>query len=357
VSRLLVAGLALALAACTTPLAIGDRLYQDGDRLSALETWRAIPESSPEHGRARDHIAEVEQESELLIVRYKQRGRYFEERERYAESILNYRLALKLQPDDAETLSRVQQLARTLSAQKTELRASWTVAFERGDLAAARGVLTQLRSLDPFDPELESDAFQLQDALRAEVARRLAEGRSRFVAGDHDRARRAFRAVLALDPENESARGYLSYIATMRRESSATERPAAIAPAERFASDSEIRAEGFYQNALAAERSGDPYAAIRLDLRALRANDAHRAARVHLAKLRRQLAGRVDSLIEEGREAFSEEDLQSALDLWRRALLVDPGNERTRAYIARAEHHLQNLERMRSEPDVASPGS
>ena len=35
------------------------------------------------------------------------------------------------------------------------------------------------------------------------------------------------------------------------------------------ASDDEIRAEGYHQNALAAERSGDPYAAIRNELRAL----------------------------------------------------------------------------------------
>jgi hypothetical protein len=35
-------------------------------------------------------------------------------------------------------------------------------------------------------------------------------------------------------------------------------------------------------------------------------------------------------------------------------LLIDPGNERAQAYAARAVTQLENLERLRSEPDVAS---
>jgi tetratricopeptide (TPR) repeat protein len=177
------------------------------------------------------------------------------------------------------------------------------------------------------------------------------------MAGDHAAAQEAFREVLSLDPKNESAQGYLSYIATIRREGARSrQRTPAIAPSGRFASDVEIRAEGFYQNALAAERSGDRYAAIRHDLRALRANPGHTEARAHLEKLRRDLSDGVEPLIDAGRKAFREEDLQTALDLWRRAVLVDPENERARAYVTRAERQLQNLERMRAEPDVAEGG-
>ncbi len=78
------------------------------------------------------------------------------------------------------------------------------------------------------------------------------------------------------------------------------------------------------------------------------------SARSHLATLRGRLASEVDGLIEEGRLAFRSEDLQSALDLWRQALLLDPENERARAYTARAEQQIQNLERLRSGPDVAT---
>jgi len=161
--------------------------------------------------------------------------------------------------------------------------------------------------------------------------------------------------VLDHDPDNESARGYLSYVATIRTESARFGKaPAAFVAPGRFATDAEIRAEGFYQNALAADRSGDSFAAIRHDQHALQADPDHAAAARHMAALRRRLAPRVEGLIEAGRIAFREEDLQTALDRWREALLVNPDNERAVAYIGRAEHRLQNLERLRSEPDVAT---
>ena len=351
--------LALALGACTTPLQQGERLYREGDRLAALETWRDIPETSDDYAAARERIGVVEEEFEQLTQRYKQRARYFEGKDRLAESILNDRLALKLQPEDQATLDRVQELARVLTARKTELKREYREALERGDLAGARGLLGELRSLDPFEPELETEERQFQAALRAEVTRLLAAGRRGIGAGNYAAATMSFEAVLALTPDNESARGYLSYIETVRREGSrpSTEPAAPLAAPERFASDAQIRAEGFYQNGLAAERTKDYYAAIRHYVSALRADDTHRGARGRLTYVRGQLEGKVDYLIDAGRHAFRNEDLQTALDYWRNALLIDPDNERARAYVGRAEKQLENLERLRADPDVAAgPG-
>jgi tetratricopeptide (TPR) repeat protein len=343
--------------ACTTPLQRGERLYHDGDRLGALEVWRAEPDDARESKAIQARITVVETEFERLVVQYKQRARYYEGKERLAEALLNYRLALKLQPHDAETLAHVQLLARTLDTRKTRREESYRAAFDAGDLPAASRQLSALRQLDPFDHELETDERQLQRALRVEIDRRMAEGRNGFASGNHEGSARAFRAALELDPDNESARGYLSYIATLRREAQASAQRPVPFEAGGFATDAEIRAEGFYQNALAAEHNGDPYAAIRNDLHALRADPKHTVAREHLDTLRSELAPQVPVLVEEGRTAFKAEDLQSALDLWRRALLLDPANERVIAYIGRAEQQLENLERLRSEPDVASGGS
>jgi len=344
--------LAFAWMGCTTPLATGERQYREGDRLAALETWRAIPEDDPGYEKARERIEVVEDEFQQLVVRYKQRARYFEAKGRLAESIVNYRLALKLQPDDAETLAHVQTLARKVVSDRRALREQYRADFEAADLAGAGVHLEQLRILDPFDPELQVEERELHDGLQTSVTHLLAVGRRGFGDGNYAAAERAFQSVLAVDPNNESARGYLSYIATIRRASqSGGSEPAAFEPPETFASDAEIRAEGFHQNALAAQ---DPFVAIRDELQALDAYPGHAGARRHLAEIRRQLTPQVEVLIEEGRTHFRNEDLQSALDSWRRALLVDPDNERARAYAARAVRQLANLERLRSEPDVAS---
>ena len=116
------------------------------------------------------------------------------------------------------------------------------------------------------------------------------------------------------------------------------------------ASDAEIRAEGLYRNALVAEQKGDRFEAIRFDIRALRADPKHARARRHLDGLRLTMRPEVGGLIESGRRKFQQEDLQAALDLWRRALLIDPTNREAREYAERAEQLLENLDRLRGAP-------
>jgi tetratricopeptide (TPR) repeat protein len=68
------------------------------------------------------------------------------------------------------------------------------------------------------------------------------------------------------------------------------------------------------------------------------------------AEIREQLSDEVEGLIEAGRAAFAEERLDAALGLWRRALLMDPDNERIQVYIASAERQQAHLERLRRAP-------
>ena len=234
-------------------------------------------------------------------------------------------------------------------------------AFAEGDLSTARDALDRLQVLDPFSPETTNDGRPLEAALNAEIERRLARGRRGFSSGDHGAAERAFASVLELDPNNETAQGYLAFIERIREQesepapapaspASASPPPAAPEPREVRASDAEIRSAGMARNALAAERRGDAFEAIRWDLRALRADPKNARARRHLDALRRRLAPEVPGLIEAGRRRFQQEDLESALDLWRRALLIDPDNVDAREYSTRAEQLLESLDRLRGAP-------
>lgn len=368
--RRLAAALALggasALAACTTPLEIGERHYRDGDRLAALESWRSIGSDSFYFEAAQRRIMEVEGEFQQLVVRHQQRARYFERKDRLAEAILNWRIAAKLDPSDTQALARARELLRQLAPRKAEAEQRFDAAFARRDWSATRASLEELRTLDPFDPSLARNEARFESAIRGEVDAKLAAGREAFSEGAYGRAERELRGVLTLDPSNESAQGYLAYIGSARGQGSPTTpataaRPdGSIAPGRRPVAplpttESEIRAEGFHQNALAAEGRGDVYQAIRFEQRALEADSGNEAARRHLAHLRAKLAPDVEGLIESGRSSFRQEDLQGALDQWRRVLLIDPSNERAKAYSARAEKLLENLEQLRDD-DAAPSG-
>ena len=248
---------------------------------------------------------------------------------------------------DAEMLARIRRMDPQLLYPVDLLEKDY------GHLAVlrARDQLVALRTLDPFDSELVVVSRQVDDALSGQVEQLLARGRRGYGSGNYRSARSAFEEVLSLDDQNESARGYMAYIDAIEAEERGSD--ARLPRTETRlvrASDDEIRAEGYHQNALAAERAGDPYAAIRHDLRALELAPDHAGARSHLAELRGRLAPEVTRLIASGQQHYQQEELQSALDAWRRALLIDPVNEEARAYVGRAENLLQNLERLRSDP-------
>lgn len=363
----LVAALTATSLACATTLERGESRYQQGDRIGALELWRSIPADGHDAETARRRIAEVEDEQQALVARYLQRGAYFERKGRLAEAILSLRVAARLDPSDAQTPVRVLELSRALVEQKAALTRQWQEALAGNRLVEAREKVRALRDLDPFDPAGEDAERRVTAALDAEIERRLALGREGFSGGDYETATLRFREVLVIAPEQESARGYLAYIERIRE--SEKNRPAlAPAPApDRTAarraralrtSDPQIRAEGFHQNALSAERAGDPYAAIAHELRAIEIDPEHAAAKRNLAVLRERLGPEVPGLIDAGRVAFQQEDLDGAIDHWRRALLVEPGNERATQYAERARRLLQNLEQLRAEPDpVRAVGS
>jgi tetratricopeptide (TPR) repeat protein len=365
VKRALLLFLVATAAGCTTPLAVGERLYREGDRLGALETWRSIPEDSSEYEESQQRIGVVEEEFDRLVDRHKGEADKLKEKDHLAESILEYRFALKLQPDDADTLARVQQLARTVASRKAGLKQQYDEAFGegKGDLAAAQKIMDQLLALDPIDPEVQIDKRALDRETQRVVELGLDAGRRRFKEGNYTDAEHHFRRVLALDPYNESAQDDISLIA-------------AIQSRERSASDDEHQAERFYLKAMAEEQSGRNaraeeqsgkkalaegwerhfYAAIQDYKRALKLDPGHQDAQQHLNEMLSELSGLVGEMIEDGRSAYRNEDLEKARDWWRLAALVDPENERARAYVDRAERGIENLKRLRSEPDVPSRG-
>lgn len=358
--RLAAAAGALAGLACTTPLEQGERAYQRGDREQALEAWKDIDSAEPDYGSAQSRIEAVSEERGQLVSRYLQRARYFEERGRLAEALLDFRLALRLAPSDAETQAHVQDLSRRLAKSRAEGLALFRAAFARDDLGAARVHIASLRVLDAFSPEIADGQRQLADALSTRIDAIVSRGSDDIEAGELGAAEGAFESVLDLDPQNVTARGNLAYIARLRGESgtSRTETapnpdPADLAPPRPRSArprEVEIRAEGYFQNALAAEASGDAYQAIRYDRAALEADPGHAGARSQLASLRRALAPQVGTLLESGRRHYQREDLRAALDQWERVLLIDPTNQEAKEHAARAEKLLERLEELRAEP-------
>ena len=291
----------LGLLGCVTPLRQGEARYRAGDRRGALEIWRAAPAylRSPE---LVERIAQVESEFAALARGYQESAAKLEKEGRLAEALLDWRLALVLEPDDSAAWSRVQRLAREFAARKAELETDYRSRLQSGQLESAQTALVRLRTLDPFEPEFEIEERQLQTALVHERVKRKAElgaqYRQQVAAGDLQAARASLLELRTIDPF-------------------------------------------------------DPE--LEIEEHQLEAGLALEWRRQRLRARGEQGEEEVQGLIEAGRTAFAEERLETALVLWRQAERIDPDNQRVRAYIERAERELGRLEQLRDQPDAGAP--
>lgn len=211
--------------------------------------------------------------------------------------------------------------------------------YREGDL---RGAIDLWREsgdseLAPRIALVESEAEARADAYVA--AARAAESEGRLAESILD-----YRLALDLRPSDA---GTLAHVQVLARQL-VTQRASLLESYREVRSRNDLPAA---REALARLRNLDPYEpAYEIEERRLRA-DINAESQRRRARIRQQQAAQVEQLIEAGRVAFGEEKLETALDLWRRALLIDPENERLQAYIARAEQQLDSLQRLRREPD------
>jgi len=311
------------LLGCAGPLERGERLYRQGDLAGARQAWRAVPPADRAYPEVQKRLEVVEEEFERALLRYEKQAAFFESEKRLAESILYYRLAYKLE-----------------AAEKRGLAA----ALRASDLEKASLHATALARLNPFDPGLQTDLRQVRAGIGKQVETHLERGKAAYAAGQRNAARGEFMTVLALDPRNETALGYLSYIHRFE----ALEANRELPPPPGAVSRKEILAEGHYRSGRQAEVAGEPFWAITEYEAALSVDADHRAARRDLGRLRRRLRPRVDELYALGKRYFQEEDLHNALRSWRRLLLIDPDDVRTREHIERAERMLSRLEEIQT---------
>jgi tetratricopeptide (TPR) repeat protein len=346
------AALAVCLA-CATAYDRGEKLYSQGDVAGALAVWRGIPEGSREYPRAHARLETLEAELASSLQRYEKRAQFFEGEGRLAEAVLYYRLALKLDPDRPATLDRVQKLFRELYSQKDAERKRLASALTAGNLRAANASAEKLSRLDPFDPAIQIEVRQVYAETGAQVLRSLEDGKRAYALGDRAGASAAFTRALELDPQNEAALGYLSYIKRYDQELAEEDKRKMAkstggAPPPPTLSAQEILAEGHFRAGQQAEEAGDPYAALSEYIAALKVDDKHAGAKRRLTALRQELAPRLPALYEQGKHYFQDEDLEKALAVWRDALLIAPDDQRTKENVDRAERILSRLEEIQT---------
>ena len=209
--------------------------------------------------------------------------------------------------------------------------------YSAGDL---HGAIESWRATDA--KALAPRIAAVEQELEARVQRYIANAQTLEREGRIAEALLDYRLALELRPDDAANLAHIQQLAR-----SAVAQRTALLDAYR-----DVRARGDYaaaEPALEKLRRLDPfepaYQSEEIRLRAAIAEE--RRARRERARAAR--TAQVESLVEAGRTAFGDEQLETALELWRRALVIDPENGRIQAYIARAERQLETLEQLRAE--------
>ena len=331
---------------CATAFDQGSALYREGDLRGALDVWRSIGPDDGDHSSAQQQISLVEAEFERLLRRYEKRGQFYEGEGRLAEALLSYRLALKLDTDRPALLDRVQTLVRELDQRQSEALRIMSTALDQRELTQAGAKARELERLNPFSPGLQVEIRQVEAALGEQVLRFSETGTASYKKGFFEEAREQFQQVLALDPGNETALGYLSYIADRSSPAQSSREAREVPPP--LLSQAEILAEGHFRAGGQAADAGNPYRALEQYDEAVRLNPSHPSAGLARNRLRERLTGQIPDLEARAKRYFQEEDLQNAVLMWKRVLLISPEQESAAYNLARAERMLAKLEELQA---------
>jgi len=270
-----------------------------------------------------------------------------------------------------DALARLQPLRAELEAAAVSAWAAEPFAAAGERIAAGDTAYREQRYADALAAygDAERQLSALRERIAPTIAERLASGAAALAAGDAAAAERAFQEVLAMQPDQATARAGLARAATLpqvRALTAAGEGQLAAgeldAAAQSFAqalaldgADDAARAGAARVSArvsaqrnaqrhqaaldagLAALHSGDHAAAITAFERALAIQPDSGAARDGLAEARqRATAARIGQLLASARQAETEENWAAADARYGDILAVDPGAEAARTGQARA---------------------
>lgn len=353
-----------------------DRLEQASARREAerIDDLRSGAESLRRAGRILDAIAQIEVAQilaperqdliDLEVLCWMERGQELEAHGDLTDATLAYAHVLSLVPGH-EGAALAQERTQAESAQRAQrdarVRARFTEAldaFGKGDLLTARESFASITK-DHEDAEAEAMLARTEQAIQTTAAAHLDQSRGFMTQGLFEAAERELREARRLTPDSQSLAAAERDLAQRRRVdagsrlSTGASRPDEPTQDGRGTTNNLVARGSAGTSAAAAPRTPaapamDPAEVADLYRRGIEASQAARSEdAVRYFELVHSAApehGQVrENLVREylavGMERFAKGDLDQAIDVWQRALAVDPSDERTRGYLERALRH------------------
>jgi len=310
-----------------TRMAKARALMGAGDYSSALSEVDALIKLDPGSGKVKSLkkqiAAKVAEESEALLST----AAVSEKKDQLADALASYRRALSIMPDS----SRARDGVARIEAAIAKLRKKARDAKDGGLLVQARESYQRLRSYVPDDWEASSALAEVEQDIKAELAKRITNARNSFGAEDYSMAAYHAGRALELDQANQEA----------------------LSLKQRIKDRSKELVNKYVREGNASLENGDRDKATGSFEAALLLDPDNSGARKGIEKARYAPPSaanedEVRRLYLEGVEHYTKGELDSAVASWRKVLKMDPSNEKAASSIKRAE------EKMKQTGDVSA---
>jgi tetratricopeptide (TPR) repeat protein len=258
----------------------------------------------------------------------------------FAAAALAFERTLGVAPGDSIATAGVHRCraeSHRKAARTAEIRqvfAQAMDAFSREDLGVARNQFAEVMRRDPSDTEAARMLERTREAIAQRVTAQTRQAARLIEHGLLKEAEPLLASAAALDPASPELARVRAMLDRARQALRApvarASEPLASAPGPARPILSDREAEDLYERGVAALRAGRSDEAVRYLELVWAARPAFRQVAGHLKK----------EYLTRGMESFAAGQLESAVSQWRRILDIDPGDERARGYLDRAQRQM-----------------
>ncbi len=352
------------------------RYFERGELSKAMDIFESILFVRQNHPGSKVYLNKIQ-----AIFKQDAQDHYYTGLGFYSQRNLDraeeeFRQAVDLVPTYTEAIEYLNRLRKERQQNRKQIEQMLARAYrdeQRSDWAGARSVYREIIRLDPYHDEARRAEEQLTARIGSLIQRQMAAGRTAYQSGNYETAKSAFRAVLAVEPQHDEARRYLSMITDqtsgkaqqhMEQARALFERnswEAALAQLDSARTISSsldeiddmreqviaaIGVEQLYETARNDYYSGNYLQAMEKLNTVFEKDPAHSQAQELREQCQTRLNEQVETHFNRGIQLYSEEKYMSAIHEWEKALEINPYHKGALEYIANATDRLKALDRL-----------
>lgn len=272
------------------------------------------------HARTLANLATAVMETTVVV--YLREGKSYEDRGDYIEAIKMYSQLLQAHPNHEEARQRLTEVQPKLLDHMQRLIATGDSLRDGKKFDSARRSYEQVLAIDPGNQDVPLRISEMETMIEENIQTHLTRARTALNKKLNEEARKQYEQVLVFDPRNAEARSSLESIKARRTTDELFERGRSAFDEENFLE------------------------ALNIFLEVLQTDAKHREAKTYLDRTREILLPEVENFFKQGLQFYVKEDYQEALEVWNKALLIQPSHQATLEYSKRAARKLEALEKL-----------